>query len=57
MPGPNQKLTRRIEAERLIALAKGMLNAPEEEIATIYLDHAMDALQAIPAGAEQEPGR
>ena len=42
---------RRAEAERLIDLAKGMLTEPAEEMAAIYLDHALDALQAIPAEA------
>ncbi|PZU10748.1 MAG: hypothetical protein DI605_03640 [Sphingomonas sp.] len=40
-------IDRRVEAERLIGLAKAMLIAPEEEIAVIYLDHAIDTLQAI----------
>lgn len=42
-------VARRAEAERLIELAKGMLVNPDEEIATIYLDHAVDALRSIPA--------
>ena len=41
--------SRRIEAERLIGLAKSLLTQPEEEIAAIYLDHAIDTLQSIPA--------
>ena len=45
---------RRAEAERLIDLAMGMLVDPAEEIAAIYLDHALDSLRAIPAGAERE---
>ena len=40
-------VARRLEAERLIALARTMLNNPDEEIAAIFLDHAIDALQAI----------
>jgi hypothetical protein len=32
------------EAERLIALARGLLNRPEEEMTVNYLDHAIDAL-------------
>jgi len=39
---------RRVEAERLIDLAKALLTGPDEEIAAIYLDHAVDALRAIP---------
>lgn len=57
MPVSDQKFARRIEAERLIGLAKAMLSEPEEEIASIYLDHAMDALQAIPAEAGPHPGQ
>ncbi|GGO99758.1 hypothetical protein [Stakelama pacifica] len=42
-----QSVGRRIEAERLIDLAKALLTEPEEEIAAIYLDHAVDALRMI----------
>lgn len=42
---------RRGEAERLIDLAKGMLVGPDEEMAVIYLDHALDSLRAIPTDA------
>ena len=41
--------TRRTEAERLIDLAKAMLSDATEQMAVIYLDHALDALHAIPA--------
>ncbi len=44
----------RAEAERLIDLAMGMLGDPAEEIAVIYLDHALDSLRAIPADSERE---
>jgi hypothetical protein len=43
---------RRVEAERLIDLAKGMLTGPDEEMAVIYLDHALDSLCAIPTDAK-----
>ncbi|UAK23807.1 hypothetical protein [Sphingomonas nostoxanthinifaciens] len=43
---------RRIEAERLIEIARQLLNQPEEEIVAIYLDHAVEALRIV---AEQYP--
>ena len=43
----SKTLARHTEAERLIDLAKGMLNNPAEEIVTIYLDHAIDSLHAL----------
>lgn len=46
-PSETRTSTRRIEAERLIDLARGMLTEPSEEIAAIHLDHAIYALQAI----------
>ncbi|QBE92463.1 hypothetical protein DRN02_010845 [Sphingomonas paucimobilis] len=52
MSAVDAKIATRVEAERLIDLARGLLNEPAEEIAAIYLDHALDALRAIPA----EPG-
>ena len=39
--------SRRMEAERLINLARALLTEPEEEIAAIYLDHAVDTLRAL----------
>jgi hypothetical protein len=47
---PKSPLTRtehRDEAERLIALARGFLTLPEEEIVVIYLDHAIETLHII----------
>jgi len=43
-------VARRMEAQSLIALARAMLTNPAEEIAAIFLDHAIDALQSIEAG-------
>ena len=43
-------VARRMEAESLIALARAMLTNPAEEIAAIFLDHAIDALQSIENG-------
>ena len=48
---------RRAEVERLIDRAKSMLTEPAEEIAAIYLDHALDALQAIPTEVSSETHR
>lgn len=50
-------IARRVEAERLIDLARGLLVNPAEEIAAIYLDHALDALRAIPAQAPRMDAR
>ena len=38
---------RRLEAVRLIEIARAKLISADEEIAAIYLDHALDALRAI----------
>jgi hypothetical protein len=38
---------RRSEAERLIELARGLLDRPEEEMVVNYLDHAIEALHMI----------
>ena len=35
------------EAERLIDLARTLLNRPQEEIVVNYLDHAVEALQIV----------
>lgn len=35
---------RRSEAERLIDLARALLNQPDEEMVIIYLDQAIEAL-------------
>lgn len=44
MPKPVPSSQRRLQAERLINLAKAMLEQPEEEMVAIYLDHAIEAL-------------
>ncbi len=45
---------RTAEAERLIDLARALLDEPEEEIVVNYLDHAVEALRII---SEQQAGR
>jgi hypothetical protein len=42
-PLPRQS-QRHAEAERLIDLARQLLDRPEEEMVVIYLDHAIEAL-------------
>ena len=47
---PKQPLStagHRSEAERLIDLARGLLDRPEEEMVVNYLDHAIEALRMI----------
>ena len=48
---PRTPAERRDEAERLIDLARGLLQAPEEEMVVNYLDHAIETLHII---AERE---
>lgn len=43
---------RHAEAERLIDLARHMLDRPEEEMVVNYLDHAVEALHML---AEVKP--
>ena len=38
---------RREEAERLIMLARGLLNRPQEELAVIHLDQAVEVLHLV----------
>jgi hypothetical protein len=38
---------RHTEAERLIEIARDLLDRPEEEIVVNYLDHAVEALHII----------
>jgi hypothetical protein len=38
----------RLEAERLIGLARAMLSTPGEQMAVHYLDHAIAALHDLP---------
>lgn len=38
---------RRSEAERLIELARGLLDRPDEEMVVNYLDHAIESLNMI----------
>jgi len=48
MPIPPMTIAeRRSEAERLIELARGLLDRPDEEIVVNYLDHAIEALHMI----------
>lgn len=44
-------LLRRLEVERLIELARAMLDQPNEEMAAIYLDHAIEALHMATEGS------
>ncbi|NOW44940.1 hypothetical protein FHW96_001086 [Novosphingobium sp. SG751A] len=47
---PNLPLTvaeRRSEAERLIQIARRLLDRPDEEMVVNYLDHAIEALNMI----------
>ena len=46
---------RRAEAERLIDLARGLLNRPDEEMVVNYLDHAIETLHMI--GGDSQPAR
>lgn len=45
----------RVEAERLIELARGLLSRPEEEIVVNYLDHAVEALHMVMEGQLPTP--
>lgn len=45
----------RVEAERLIELARQLLNRPEEEMVVNYLDHAVQALHMIMEGQLPTP--
>jgi hypothetical protein len=50
LPVPQTPLppaARRSEAERLIELARALLNMPEEEMAASHLDHAIETLRII----------
>lgn len=44
---PGSSTQRHAEAQRLINLAKALLNRREEEMVVIYLDHAIEALDII----------
>ncbi len=44
---PSVSDRRHSEAERLIEVARGLLNRPEEEMVVNYLDHAIEALHMI----------
>lgn len=51
MPEPPKTTTkRRAEAERLIELARGMLDDNEEEMVVIYLDQAIETLRMLADG-------
>lgn len=43
---PRARLERHSEADRLIALARGLLECPEEEMVALYLDQAIETLRA-----------
>jgi hypothetical protein len=48
MPKPPPTVAeRRREAERLIELARGLLDRPDEEMVANYLDHAIETLNMI----------
>lgn len=54
MPHPPLTIAYRCdEAERLIELARRLLDRPEEEMVVNYLDHAIEALHMI--GSETAP--
>lgn len=44
---PSTTDPRRDEAARLIEIARGLLDRPEEEMVVNYLDHAIEALHMI----------
>jgi hypothetical protein len=44
---PIPSAARRSEAERLIELARALLDMPEEEMAASHVDHAIEALRMI----------
>lgn len=44
---PSCTVKHRSEAERLIELARVLLDRPEEEMVVNYLDHAIEALNMI----------
>jgi hypothetical protein len=47
---PETTIKRRAEAERLIELARGMLDGNEEEMVAIYLDQAIETLHMLADG-------
>ncbi|MGH6616015.1 hypothetical protein [Sphingomonas sp.] len=50
---PSVSDQRHSEAERLIEVARGLLDRPEEEMVVNYLDHAIEALHMI--GEDRRP--
>ena len=44
---PRTVAERRSEAERLIEIARALLNGPEEEMVVSFLDHAIEALHLV----------
>lgn len=48
LSSPLDPRNRRVEAERLIGLARAMLLEPSEQIVVDYLDHAAAALRDLP---------
>lgn len=53
-PEPNTPV-RHTEAERLIDLARHMLDRSEEEMVVNYLDHAVEALHMLTEGQPPSP--
>jgi hypothetical protein len=47
---PRPSFDRRIEAERLIMLARRLLDGPDEEMAALFLDQAVETLRALAEG-------
>lgn len=49
---PRPRVERHSEAERLILLARSLLESSEDEIVALYLDQALETLQVL---AERSP--
>lgn len=47
---------RHAEAERLIEIARSLLDRPEEEMVASYLDHAIEALHMIAEDTRRPSG-
>jgi hypothetical protein len=55
-PRPRTPSERRSEAEWLIALARGLLDGPEEEMVALYLDQAVETLHILAEGKPRGSG-
>jgi hypothetical protein len=53
-PPPRTPSERRSEAERLVEIARGLLDSPGEEMVALYLDQALETLHMV---AEGKPRR